>query len=59
MDDENYRLYQGGEEYDYFGDLVKRSPYSIDAPAAGYWHLVIEPLVEGVPLTVAVQKIEG
>jgi len=42
MDDANYELYTRGEDFDYFGKLVKRSPCLLAVPAGGEWHLVIE-----------------
>ena len=42
MDDENYRYYNEDADYDYYGQLVKRSPCLMRAPFPGRWHLVIE-----------------
>jgi hypothetical protein len=42
MDDRNYRYYNEGADFDYFGQLVKRSPCHLKAPFPGRWHLVIE-----------------
>lgn len=59
MDDDNYRYYREGEEYDYYGGLVRRSPLRLKAPYAGAWHLVIEQAEHGKPLDVVVQIIQG
>jgi hypothetical protein len=57
MDDENYSLYNDGEEFDYYGKIVKHSPFALLPPHAGDWHLVIEQVDSGQDLAVNVQII--
>jgi hypothetical protein len=57
LDDKNYSLYKDEMEYDYYGKLVKRSPFIIKAPHVGDWHLVIEQADSRQDLSVNVQII--
>jgi hypothetical protein len=57
MDDENYEFYLAEEEYDYYGSLVKRSPFAMRTPYSGSWHLVIEQANPGQDVAVNVQII--
>jgi hypothetical protein len=42
MDTENFERYRRGEPYRYHGGYVTQSPFRIQAPSAGRWHLVID-----------------
>jgi hypothetical protein len=42
MDDDNYGFFTQDADFDYYGQLVKRSPCRLRAPFPGHWHLVIE-----------------
>lgn len=55
MDEPNYNLYRDDDEFEYYGDTVKRSPYQIRPPHAGIWHLVIEQADPSAPLSASVQ----
>ncbi|MEJ2662543.1 MAG: DUF1883 domain-containing protein [Spirochaetia bacterium] len=57
MDEENYALYQAEDEYDYYGDLAKNTPFTIRAPGSGSWHLVIEQADPTQDVAVNVQII--
>ena len=57
MDGENYAAYQEGEEFEYYGETVRRSPYRIGAPGPGVWHLVIEQVDPAESLNVAVELV--
>jgi hypothetical protein len=57
MDDENYERYRAEQEYDYYGSLVKRSPFAMRAPHSGSWHLVIEQADPARDVAVNVQII--
>jgi hypothetical protein len=59
MDEDNYRSYREGEDFDYYGGLVRRTPLRMRAPRAGPWHLVVEQAEPGRPLDVVVQLIQG
>jgi hypothetical protein len=41
LDADNFHNYQQGRPYNYYGDYVRTSPYRIQAPHAGRWHLVV------------------
>ncbi len=57
LDDKNYALYKDEQEYDFYGKLVKRSPFAIRVPHAGSWNLVIEQADSKQDLSVNVQII--
>jgi hypothetical protein len=57
MDDTNYRLYLDEKEYEYYGDLVQKTPFRVRAPGAGRWHLVIEQKNPAHTLSVTVQIV--
>ncbi len=38
----NYLAYKHGQPYRYHGGHVTQSPYSLRAPYAGRWHLVVD-----------------
>jgi hypothetical protein len=59
MDDDNYRLYRQGEEFDYYGGLSSGRQVSLRVPYAGQWHLVVEQAQPGRGLDVVVQIIQG
>ena len=55
MDEPSYGLYCADEEFEYYGETVRRSPYKIRPPHAGIWHLVIEQADPSTPLSAGVQ----
>lgn len=42
LDPANFQNYQAGRAYEYHGGYVRSSPYRIQAPRPGRWHLVID-----------------
>lgn len=42
LDSANFRGYQGGRQYNFYGGYVTQSPYRTRVPHAGHWHLVID-----------------
>ena len=42
LDADNYQNYLQGKPYDYAGGYARTSPYRIQAPRAGRWHLVVD-----------------
>jgi hypothetical protein len=42
LDPQNFQSYRQGQKHNYFGGLVKQSPYYIKPPRSGHWHLVID-----------------
>ena len=50
LDPSNYRNYRRGTAFRYYGGYADRSPYRIQVPYQGHWHLVID--LGGAPGTV-------
>ena len=42
LDQINFSNYQNGHDYRYYGNHVTRSPYRIQIPHGGHWHVVID-----------------
>ena len=42
LDPANFGLYQRGERCDYYGGLIRRSPYRLAIPHHGEWHAVVD-----------------
>jgi len=42
LDDLNFYNYKQGQGYRYIGGLVKVSPFTLVAPHAGHWNVVID-----------------
>jgi len=42
LDEANFSSYKGGRQHQYYGGLVKKSPFRIRAPHSGHWHVVID-----------------
>ena len=42
LDTENFHKYQQGKAYDYYGRYVRTTPYRLQTPAPGRWHLVVD-----------------
>ena len=59
MDEPNYVLYRSEEDFEYYGETVRRSPYRIRPPNAGIWHLVIEQADPSAPLSAGIQIISS
>jgi hypothetical protein len=41
LDDSNYRSFQAGTQYRYFGGYYTRSPAIIRPPNTGHWHVIV------------------
>ena len=57
LDEANYVLYMDDEDFEYYGDTVRGSPYRLPAPRPGIWHLVIEQVDPAADLAAAVQIV--
>jgi hypothetical protein len=42
LDAENYQNYLQGKPYDYAGGYARTSPFRIQTPRPGRWHLVVD-----------------
>jgi hypothetical protein len=42
LDPGDFQNYQQGKRYTYLGGYARTSPYRIEAPRAGRWHLVVD-----------------
>jgi Domain of unknown function (DUF1883) len=42
LDPANYENYRQGKPYTYYGGYARTSPFRIQAPASGRWHLVVD-----------------
>ena len=42
LDPSNYQAYRSGRQYRYHGGYVTASPFRLEAPQPGHWHLVID-----------------
>lgn len=42
MDSSNFSNYRSGRSHRYHGGLVKRSPWRVQIPCAGHWHLTVD-----------------
>lgn len=42
LDSMNFENYRAGRAYSYHGGYVRTSPYRIQAPRPGRWHLVVD-----------------
>lgn len=42
MDVPNYDNYRNGQTYRYHGGYVRRTPFRLQFPHPGHWHLVID-----------------
>ena len=42
MDSSNFSNYKEGRQHRYFGGLVKQSPYRVQVPSTGRWHLTVD-----------------
>ena len=42
MDSTNFSNYRSGRRYTHYGGLATVSPYTIQAPSSGHWHLAID-----------------
>jgi hypothetical protein len=42
MDADNFQNYLQGKPYKYHGGYARTSPFRIEAPKAGRWHLVVD-----------------
>lgn len=50
MDGTNFRRYRDGQGHQYYGGLVKVSPYNLRPPYRGRWHVTVD--LGGYPGTV-------
>jgi len=42
MDSSNFRSYRAGRKHRYYGGLVKRSPWRVQIPRSGHWHITVD-----------------
>jgi hypothetical protein len=42
LDEANFDNYRNGKSYRYYGGYARTSPFRIEAPRAGRWHLVVD-----------------
>lgn len=42
MNNSNFQAYRNGRKHQYYGGLVKRSPYRLTVPGSGQWHVTID-----------------
>ncbi len=42
LDADNFQNYQQGKPYHYYGGYARTSPFQIQAPRSGRWHLVVD-----------------
>lgn len=42
MDSSNFQHYRNGRNHKYHGGLVKRSPFRVQIPRSGHWHLAVD-----------------
>jgi len=42
MDSSNFNSYRSGRQHRYQGGLVKKSPFKLQIPRAGHWHITVD-----------------
>jgi hypothetical protein len=42
MDESAFQQYREGKPYEYYGGYARNSPFRIQAPRPGRWHLVVD-----------------
>lgn len=42
LDTNNFHNYQQGRSYNYYGGYARTSPFRVQAPGSGHWHLVVD-----------------
>lgn len=42
LDNASFQNYLQGKPYNYYGGYARTSPYRIQAPRPGHWHLVVD-----------------
>lgn len=42
MDSSNFQSYRNGRQHRYFGGLVKQSPFRLQIPNSGHWHVTVD-----------------
>jgi hypothetical protein len=42
LDSHNFNIYRSGGRFNYYGGHITRSPYRIQVPEPGHWHLAID-----------------
>jgi len=42
MDSSNFQNYRNGRQHRYHGGLVKQSPFRIQIPSSGHWHVTVD-----------------
>lgn len=42
MDSSNFSSYRQGRQHHFYGGLVQRSPYRLQVPSSGHWHVAID-----------------
>src|SRR4051812_10661844 len=42
MDSSNFSSYKSGRDHRYHGGLVKQSPFHVQIPRSGHWHITVD-----------------
>lgn len=42
MNNSNFQSYKNGRRHQYFGGLVKQSPFRLNVPSSGQWHVTVD-----------------
>ena len=42
MDGSNFQNYRSGRQHWYYGGLVKKSPFRLEIPSSGHWHVTVD-----------------
>lgn len=58
MDNYNYQRYQRGENFDYFGGYVKKSPFFLKPPSGSYY-VIIDNGGDGYQLRASVRVMRS
>jgi hypothetical protein len=59
VDDDNFKLFQNGQEHRYYGGFYRMFPARIVVPNSGYWNIVIDLGGRRTTATYRVQYIES
>lgn len=42
MNSSNFQAYKNGRKHSYYGGLVKKSPFRLNVPSSGQWHVTVD-----------------
>ncbi len=59
LDETNFQNYRNGRPYRYFGGHAERSPFHIQPPHEGHWHLVVDLGGSAGAVRAGVQVLQG